>query len=136
MKKISILAAGAAVLALASCSEEKFEGSGEGSVVLSTSLSTDMTVVSRSIEDDIKASTMIWISRAEGGLVRRYNTLAEMPVGAFPMLSGSYIAEAWAGDSVSARLGQTLFQGLHRIYGRGRSDSRCQSALQDRQCRR
>lgn len=110
MKKISILAAGAAVLALASCSEEKFEGSGEGSVVLSTSLSTDMTVVSRSIEDDIKASTMIWISRAEGGLVRRYNTLAEMPVGAFPMLSGSYIAEAWAGDSVSASWDKRYFK--------------------------
>lgn len=119
MKKISILFAGAAVLALASCSEEKFEGSGEGNIVLSTSVSTDMTVVSRAIEDDIKAGTMIWISRAEGGLVRRYNTLADVPTGAFPMLSGSYIAEAWAGDSVSASWDKRYFKGYTEFAVKG-----------------
>ncbi len=119
MKKISILFAGAAVLALASCSEEKYEGSGEGNIVLNTSVSTDMTVVSRAIEDDIKAGTMIWISRAEGGLVRRYNTLADVPTGAFPMLSGSYIAEAWAGDSVSASWDKRYFKGYTEFAVKG-----------------
>ena len=111
MKKISIFCATAAMLAMASCSEEKFEGSGEGSLVLSTGVSTDMTVVSRAVEDDIKAGTMVWISRAEGGLVRRYNSLAELPTEAIPMLSGSYIAEAWAGASVSASWDKRWFKG-------------------------
>lgn len=106
------------VLATA-CSEEKFEGSGEGNIVLNTSVSTDMTVVSRAIEDDIKAGTMIWISRAEGGLVRRYNTLADVPTGAFPMLSGSYIAEAWAGDSVSASWDKRYFKGYTEFAVKG-----------------
>ncbi len=109
----------AGLMLATACSEEKFEGSGEGNIVLSTSVSTDMTVVSRAIEDDIKAGTMIWISRAEGGLVRRYNTLADVPTGAFPMLSGSYIAEAWAGDSVSASWDKRYFKGYTEFAVKG-----------------
>ena len=120
MKRINYIYVMAAGLMLATaCSEEKFEGSGEGNIVLSTSVSTDMTVVSRAIEDDIKAGTMIWISRAEGGLVRRYNTLADVPTGAFPMLSGSYIAEAWAGDSVSASWDKRYFKGYTEFAVKG-----------------
>lgn len=111
MKKFSIIIAGVATLALVACSEQKFEGSGEGSVILTAGVSTDMKVVSRAVEDDIKAGTMIWISRADGGLVRRFNSLAEVPADAFPMLSGSYIAEAWAGDSVSASWDKRWFKG-------------------------
>lgn len=97
--------------AATACSEHNFEGVGEGNISLNLKLNTDMTVVSRSVDDDIKAGTMVWISRADAGLVRRYNNLSEVPTAAFPMLSGSYIAEAWAGDSVSASWDKRWFKG-------------------------
>lgn len=110
MKKTLYLTATAAVLALApSCSEEQTIGGGEGRVLLSTSVNADMEVVSRSLADDLGESTIIWIS-SERGLVRRYNGIAEVPAEPIALLSGSYVAEGWAGDSVPASWDQRWFK--------------------------
>ena len=50
---------------------------------------------------ELAAKTTIWISNSKG-VVRKYNGIDEVPVGGFPLLTGSYVAEAWAGDSVPA----------------------------------
>lgn len=52
-------------------------------------------------EESLKNSTIIWISNDEG-VVRKYNGLSTLPVKGLQLAGGVYLAEAWAGDSVSA----------------------------------
>lgn len=109
MKKISYFAAAAALLLMAGCSDEQRLSEGQGKVVLTTKVSTDMTVVSRSLEEDYASSTMIWISDLRG-LIRRYDSLSELPTEPLVMRSGSYVAEAWCGDSVPASFDKRWFK--------------------------
>ena len=111
MKKILYGFAGLAALALAaSCSqEESLLTDGEGSISIRTSVSTDVEVVSRDLNDDLAESCMVWISNSKG-LVRKYDKLADVPA-KINLLSGHYIAEAWAGDSVSASFDKRWFKG-------------------------
>lgn len=108
MKKILILAGAAAMLATA-CSDEQNFGAGQGRVLISTTVSTDMAVVSRTLEEDYAASTMIWISSNQG-LIRRYNSLSELPTEPLVLQSGSYVAEGWCGDSVPASFDTRWFK--------------------------
>lgn len=108
MKKILILA-GATLMLAAACSDEQNFGAGQGRVLISTSVSTDMAVVSRSLEEDYAASTMIWIS-SNKGLIRRYNSLGELPAEPLVLQSGSYVAEGWCGDSVAASFDKRWFK--------------------------
>ena len=102
MKKISIIIAGCAVLAFAaSCSDEQRLGDGQGKLVLTTTVNSDMEVVSRALADDLAASTRVWISNSRG-LIRKYDSASELPTEAIDLVSGSYVAEGWAGDSVPA----------------------------------
>ena len=111
MKKYRIILAGVAAMALmGSCSEERFDTTGEGAITLTTKINTDMTVVSRSLADDLAESTIIWISNDKGA-IRKYNGASEIPTGEIPLLSGSYVAQVWAGDSVSASFEQRCFKG-------------------------
>ena len=68
MKKILYGFAGLAALALAaSCSqEESLLTDGEGSISIRTSVSTDVEVVSRDLNDDLAESCMVWISNSKG----------------------------------------------------------------------
>lgn len=93
----------------ASCSEEQFDATGEGKLILNTAVSSDMEVVSRATEQELADNCMIWIS-SEKGLVRRYNGLANVPA-EIDLLTGRYIAEAWTGDSVSASFEKRWFKG-------------------------
>lgn len=115
MKKILYGFAGLAVLALAaSCSqEESLLTDGEGSISIRTSVSTDVEVVSRDLNDDLAESCMVWISNSKG-LVRKYDKLADVPA-KINLLSGHYIAEAWAGDSVSASFDKRWFKGAQEF---------------------
>lgn len=108
MKKILILA-GASLMLATACSDEQNFGEGQGRVLISTSVSTDMAVVSRSLEEDYAASTMIWIS-SNKGLIRRYNSLGELPTEPLVLQSGSYVAEGWCGDSVPASFDDRWFK--------------------------
>lgn len=109
MKKTLILAAATLAMVATACSDEQKYGEGQGSVRITTSVSTDMTVVSRSLEEDYAASTMIWIS-SQQGLIRRYNSLSELPTEPLVLQAGSYVAEGWCGDSVPASFTDRWFK--------------------------
>ncbi|MFG6387791.1 MAG: DUF4493 domain-containing protein, partial [Muribaculaceae bacterium] len=110
MKKISIIIAGCAVLAFAaSCSDEQRLGDGQGKLVLTTTVNSDMEVVSRALADDLAASTRVWISNSRG-LIRKYDSASELPTEAIDLVSGSYVAEGWAGDSVPASWDKRWFK--------------------------
>lgn len=111
MKKTNLYIAALAVAAMAAgCSEERFETTGEGKLLLSASVNTDLKVVSRADAQDLSESCIIWIS-SDKGLVRRYNGIAEIPAEGIDLTTGSYVAEAWAGDSVSASFEKRAFKG-------------------------
>ncbi|MCH5219883.1 MAG: DUF4493 domain-containing protein [Muribaculaceae bacterium] len=112
MKKINLYIAGIAALMLGTgCSHEMLlDTEGEGKLVLHTTVSTDMQVVSRAVEQDLQDNCMIWISNAKG-LVRRYDKFADMPQ-TIDLASGHYVAEAWTGDSVPASWTARWFKGM------------------------
>ncbi|MDE5628094.1 MAG: DUF4493 domain-containing protein [Muribaculaceae bacterium] len=109
MKKFLIYVAGAAfAFAAASCSEEQL-GDGQGNVTLRASINSDVEVVSRASDAELAENCVIWIS-SDKGLVRQYNGIGEVPA-SIDLVSGRYVAEAWAGDSVSASFSDRCFKG-------------------------
>lgn len=102
-----------AVLALATaCSDDHdYALQSEGKLMLTASFSNDVKVASRSsLEDELSESTIIWIS-SEKGLVRKYEGLQNLPADGIKLLGGNYVAEAWAGDSVSASFDAKYYKG-------------------------
>lgn len=115
MKKIHLYIAGVALTILgAACSDDQFNTGGEGKLVLSASVSTDMEVVSRAVEQDLIDNCMVWISN-EKGLVRRYNNFSEIPTEPIDLVAGSYVAEVWTGDSVPASFDSRWFKGYEKF---------------------
>lgn len=111
MKNTKFYFAGLAFMALAvSCSEENCTIDSEGSIRLSTSVCSDVEVISRASDQDLADNCMIWISNSRG-LVRRYDGLSNVP-SSIGLLAGHYIAEAWTGDSVSASWDKRWFKGI------------------------
>lgn len=114
MKKILILTAAASMMLAVGCSDDNFfGGEGQGRVIINPTVNTDMAVVSRSTEAELEAqyaeSTMIWISSSKG-LIRRYNSLSELPAEPLVLNAGSYVAEGWCGDSVPASFTDRWFK--------------------------
>jgi hypothetical protein len=107
-----ILAAAASVLLASSgCSDDRDFLSGEGSVIITPSFNTDVKVVSRaSLEEELSDSFILWIS-SEKGLVRKYEGMSNVPADGVKLLGGNYVAEGWAGDSVSASFDSRYFKG-------------------------
>lgn len=116
MKKIaSILGLGAVVaLGLGSCSNEDILPTGEGRVLLTAKVNSDVKVASRAdltaTQEELAAECRVWISNSKG-LVRRFEGLDNIPAGGITLLSDHYIAEAWTGDSVSAAWDKRWFKG-------------------------
>lgn len=116
MKKyISYCASVLALAALSACTDDfqpAAEGDGEGRLMLKATVNSDVKVVSRAGEtnDELASKTTIWISNA-GGAVYKYNSFNEVPAAGIKLLSGNYVAEAWAGDSVSASWDARYFKG-------------------------
>lgn len=113
-KYIYMAAAAAGILALGACSDDTEALSGQGSAKLSPSITTDVAITeSRStdaeLREELSESFMLWISNSKG-VVRAYNGLENVP-DEVSLLSGSYLAEAWAGDSVSASWDKRWFKG-------------------------
>lgn len=115
MKKVQKYFAGAALLMLATgCSHELlYNPEGEGTLNLHTSVSTDMKVVSRSLEDSLSALCIVWISNDKGA-VRRYDSENPAP-SAINLAAGSYVVQAWTGDSVPASWDKRRFQGTEHF---------------------
>lgn len=101
-----------AAAALSGCNDySALDNTGEGLLKVNASINTDVEVKSRAtLADELSASTMLWISNSKG-LVRRYEGLDNVPAGGIPLYSGSYVAEAWAGDSVPASFDDRWFKG-------------------------
>jgi hypothetical protein len=97
--------------ALSSCSDENDVIVGEGRVFLSARINSDVKVVSRATAaEEYGKECMIWIS-SEKGLVRRYDGIDNIPADGITLNNGHYVAEAWAGDSVSASWDKRWYKG-------------------------
>lgn len=120
MKKyLSFCASLMALAALSACSDTfrpGEEGDGEGRLMLRATINSDVTVKTRAgqTNDELAKKTKIWISNAAGA-VHKYNSIDEVPSGGIKLLSGHYIAEAWAGDSVSASWESRYFKGYEEF---------------------
>lgn len=110
MKKIYIYAFSLLLTQLfLSCNEEPFAEKGDGSVVLNATINSHMDIITRADQDNLKENLLVWISNSQGP-VRKY-TGADLPTGAITLASDSYVAEAWAGDSVPASFDKIYYKG-------------------------
>lgn len=104
MKKSIIFSAFALAIIAAGCSsdDDRFGSEGIGRLVVSADIKSDVSIASRAAsgEDNLRESLILWISNDKGP-VRKYNGASSIPDKDW-LPSGSYLAEAWAGDSVSA----------------------------------
>lgn len=113
MRKLYMAGAVVAALTLATaCSDNHdYALEGEGRLMLTASFSNDVKVASRAtLEEELSESTIIWISSTKG-LVRKYEGLQNLPADGIKLLGGNYVAEAWAGDSVSASFDAKYYKG-------------------------
>lgn len=111
MKKINLYLMLAAFAGMAaSCAEDIYNPSEEGQLALNTTISEEVDVISRAYDaESLKESCEIWISNSKG-LVRRYQGVGEIPA-SINLVNGAYVAEAWAGDSVSASFDKRCYKG-------------------------
>lgn len=117
MKTNSILLAALALTGLTAatlatgCSDEREVLGGQGTLAISASIGSDVRVVSRAAtEQELSDKAIIWISNSKGA-VRKYTGLNSVPAGGIRLTSGSYVAEGWTGDSVSASFDSKWFKG-------------------------
>lgn len=91
---------------------------GEGLVRFATSFSNDVKTASRASADELaeqlSESSILWISKSNGdskdGVVRKINGLANIPAAGITLAGGNYVAELWAGDSVSASFDKKYYK--------------------------
>ncbi|MDE5750220.1 MAG: DUF4493 domain-containing protein, partial [Duncaniella sp.] len=118
MMKTTALYIAGAILAgslLAGCRDEHLLGEGEGRMMLETSILSDVKVVSRALSAEQQAemanSALIWISDPAKGLLYKFDGIGSFPADGLPLVSGSYAAEAWVGDSVPASWDKKRYRG-------------------------
>ncbi|MBD5224646.1 MAG: DUF4493 domain-containing protein [Bacteroidales bacterium] len=122
MKKILFFcAATLAMFSFSSCSDAidyDVDGAeGEGRVFLRPMLNSEVKVESRAIlsDDELAENAIIWISATsakKNGVVRKYKGVQNVPQDGISLVSGSYVAEVWAGDSVPASFDNRYYKGL------------------------
>lgn len=117
IKSLGLLAVAASSMMLAGCSADDLFGprDGEGTLSLTASIGNDVKVVSRADADQLRAdygeSLLLWITKPGEGPVRQYNGIDNVPTDPVTLHAGSYVAEAWAGDSVAASFDKKYFKG-------------------------
>lgn len=117
IKSLGLLAVAASSMMLAGCSADDLFGprNGEGTLSLTASIGNDVKAVSRADADQLRAdygeSLLLWITKPGEGPVRQYNGIDNVPTDPVTLHSGSYVAEAWAGDSVAASFDKKYFKG-------------------------
>jgi hypothetical protein len=103
-------------ISFTSCSDEHDLLGGEGKVYISAKVSSDVKVVSRSVdEDDLNSKLIVWISNDEGAVVRKYNGFDNIPADGISLLSDHYVIEGWTGDSASADWDKKYYKGREEI---------------------
>ncbi|MDE7116306.1 MAG: DUF4493 domain-containing protein, partial [Muribaculaceae bacterium] len=103
-------------LPLASCvSEEPFSNGGEGTLRLSTEIRGDVVTRATDLTSNqtLRDKCVVYIETSRG-LIRKYNGLDNIPA-LIPLKSGSYVAEAWTGDSVSASFSSKFYRGMQQF---------------------
>ena len=97
-----------ACAAMQGCSMEQPFAGGEGTLSMKVQVNSDVT---RALVDDsdLADRCVVYISSAKG-LVRKYQGVSQVPQ-SLPLTQGSYVAEAWTGDSVSASFDKRFFRG-------------------------
>ncbi len=101
--------------AVVSCkSEAPFADEGEGLLRLRVEVDSRLT---RAVEgeNDLKANARIYISN-EKGVLNKFIGTQSIPYDGIPLRYGSYVAEAMAGDSVSASFTKKYFKGASDFY--------------------
>ncbi len=97
-------------MTVASCqSEAPFSEGGEGNVRLSVDVNTRLTRAVQTVEE-LKETARIYISD-EKGVLNKWVGTQSIPHDGFALRYGSYVAEAFAGDSVSASFDKRYFKG-------------------------
>lgn len=121
MKNNIIISALALAVLATSCSneDERFFSRELGRVTVAPEIKSDIEVIGRSsaTEADLDESLIFWISNSKGP-VRKYKGKANLPEEDW-LVAGHYVAEAWAGDSVSASFEDRWFKGAAEFDVRG-----------------
>lgn len=115
MKALTTIYAGALLLSAASlwsCRDNTEElGNGGSRVYLTASVSSNTTTASRATTDQMKEDMLIWISKKDKGLIKKFEGLSSIPANGIWLTTGEYVAEGWAGDSVPASFTDRYFTG-------------------------
>lgn len=96
---------------LTACHDENELSDGGARVYLNASVSSDIKLASRAGIDELKENTLIWISKKDKGLVKKFEGLSSLPANGLWLTTGEYVAEGWAGDSVPASFTDRYFTG-------------------------
>lgn len=113
-KLLGLLVSGMALAGLTqSCvSDEPFaNGDGEGNLRMQLIVNSDLTRAE--VDEQTQAlmeNCVVYISKSGQGLIHKYQGSAEVP-DVLPLKYGSYVAEAWTGDSVPASFTSRFYRG-------------------------
>lgn len=112
MKKLNLILS-ALVLAsgcFVGCTDDADNFGGDGRLFLNTTVSSDIKVVSRANADELNENVIIFIS-GEKGLLHKFKGINQYPSEGVALAGGTYVVEAWAGDSVSASWDARYYKG-------------------------
>lgn len=105
-------------ISLQSCiSEEPFAAGGEGTLTLNTEIRGNVVRTRAIAADELTAlrnKCVVYIEN-EKGLIRKYKGLDNIPAEGIKLRTGSYVAEAWSGDSVSASFSSKFYRGYQKF---------------------
>ena len=99
-----------------SCNENEELWGGEGTLKLSVSMQSSITVadtraaLSQDEQDALKANCRVRIFNGDGTLIRKYQGLSTMP-SELKLASGNYSVRVTAGDSVAASRTKKFYDG-------------------------
>lgn len=110
-KYMAVSAVLCAAVSATSCHDDRVLLQGEGTLRISATVKSDVKVASRArATEDLAGSCLIHIYNGKG-LVRKYEGLDQVPAEGIKLVADNYVAEAWAGDSVSASFDDRWFKG-------------------------
>lgn len=102
---------------LTGCSmEEPFKAGGEGTLSLTTDIRGNVVKTRAIAADELTAlrnKCVVYIENNQG-VIRKYKGLDNIP-SEIKLRTGSYVAEAWSGDSVSASFDSKFYRGWQRF---------------------
>lgn len=109
-KYIGLTAAFIAGLLLTACVNDEPIPDGQGELRMKMVVNSTLTRAGEDVADQSLADKCVIYISSSKGLIHKYNGVDKLPSSLF-LKSGSYIAEAWTGDSVSASFDKKFFRG-------------------------